>query len=242
MKINPESEVGINYTLTINGRAKGQSGSEDSATYIQGQGDFIPGLTKMLEEALLDQESGAQLNLNITVQSVHNPKNSSEVNGMNISENKAVEIEYTLTVNGEVVDQSESGEPLTYLQGHGNIIPGLEQALDGKAAGDHLQVTVQPEDGYGERDEEAIQVIAREDFDDDIEVGATYFAQAEDGSVTPFTVISLEGDDVTVDFNPPLAGEVLHFDVTVKSVRDATADELEHGHAHGDDAHEEDDF
>ncbi|WP_161881337.1 FKBP-type peptidyl-prolyl cis-trans isomerase [Deinococcus alpinitundrae] len=161
---------------------------------------------------------------------------------MNISENKVVEIEYTLTVNGEVVDQSESGEPLTYLQGHGNIIPGLEQALDGHAAGDQLQVTVQPEDGYGERDEEAIQIIAREDFDDDIEVGATYFAQAEDGSVTPFTVVSLEGDDVTVDFNPPLAGEVLNFDVTVKSVRDATPDELEHGHAHGDDAHEDDDF
>ncbi|GAA3997436.1 peptidylprolyl isomerase [Deinococcus rubellus] len=160
---------------------------------------------------------------------------------MNISENKVVEIEYTLTVNGEVVDQSESGEPLTYLQGHGNIIPGLEKALDGKAAGDHLQVTVQPDDGYGERDEEAIQVIAREDFDDDIEVGATYFAQAEDGSVTPFTVMSLEGDDVTVDFNPPLAGEVLNFDVTVKSVRDATADELEHGHAHGDDDHEDED-
>ena len=109
----------------------------------------------------------------------------------------------------------ESGEPLTYLQGHGNIIPGLEAALSGHAAGDHLQVTVQPSDGYGERDEEAIQVIAREDFDDDIEVGATYFAQAEDGSVTPFTVLSLEGDDVTVDFNPPLAGEVLNFEFRI---------------------------
>ncbi|AWN22390.1 peptidylprolyl isomerase [Deinococcus irradiatisoli] len=158
---------------------------------------------------------------------------------MNISNNKVVEIEYTLTVNGEVVDQSESGDPLVYLQGHGNIIPGLEKALEGKSAGDHLQVTVQPDEGYGERDDEAVQVIAREDFDDDIEVGATYFAQAEDGSVTPFTVMSLDGDDVTVDFNPPLAGEVLNFDVTVKSVRDATAEELSHGHVHSDGEHDD---
>lgn len=160
---------------------------------------------------------------------------------MEISQDKVVAIEYTLTVNGEVVDQNESGEPLEYLQGHGNIISGLENALLGKKAGDHLQVTLQPNDGYGERDEEAIQVIAREDFDDDIEVGATYFAQAEDGSVTPFTVISLDGDDVTVDFNPPLAGEVLNFDVTVNSVRDATEDELEHGHPHGQDEYEDED-
>ena len=161
---------------------------------------------------------------------------------MNISQDKVVEIEYTLSVNNEVVDQSESGEPLVYLQGHGNIIPGLESALLGKAPGDQMQVTVQPEDGYGERDDEAVQVIDLEDFDDDVEVGATYFAQAEDGSVTPFTVMSMDGEDVTVDFNPPLAGEVLHFDVTVISVRDATADEIAHGHPHGEGGHEDDEF
>ncbi|WP_293911038.1 peptidylprolyl isomerase [Deinococcus sp.] len=161
---------------------------------------------------------------------------------MNISQDKVVEIEYTLTVGGEVVDQSESGEPLAYLQGHGNIIPGLESALAGKAPGDKVQVTVQPEDGYGERDDEAVQVIDLEDFDDDVEVGATYFAQAEDGSVTPFTVMSMEGEDVTVDFNPPLAGEVLHFDVNIISVRDATADEITHGHPHGEGGHEDDEF
>ncbi|WP_318636133.1 peptidylprolyl isomerase [Deinococcus detaillensis] len=174
--------------------------------------------------------------------SKQNPNTQFTGESMNISNDKVVEIEYTLTVNGEVVDKSESGEPLTYLQGHGNIIPGLEKALDGKSAGDHMMVTVQPEDGYGERDEEAIQVIAREDFEDDIEVGATYFAQAEDGSVTPFTVMGLDGDDVTVDFNQPLAGEVLNFDVTIKSVRDATADELAHGHVHDDDDDQDDEF
>jgi FKBP-type peptidyl-prolyl cis-trans isomerase SlyD len=161
---------------------------------------------------------------------------------MNISQDKVVEIEYTLTVNNEIVDQSESGEPLVYLQGHGNIIPGLESALMGKAPGEKVQVTVQPEDGYGERDDEAVQVIDREDFDDDVEVGATYFAQAEDGSVTPFTVMSMDGEDVTVDFNPPLAGEVLHFDVNIISVRDATADEITHGHPHGEGGHEDDEF
>lgn len=151
---------------------------------------------------------------------------------MKITQDKVVDIEYVLKVNGEVVDQSEPGEPLSYLQGHNNIIPGLERALEGKEPGDSLSVTVQPEDGYGERDEDNVQELPREDFEDDIEVGAQYFAQSEDGSVTPFTVVGLEGDLVTVDFNPPLAGETLDFQVTVKNVRDATPEELEHGHAH----------
>ena len=151
---------------------------------------------------------------------------------MNITQDKVVELEYKLTVDGEVIDQSEPGEPLVYLQGHNNIIPGLERALDGKQTGDSMQVIVQPEDGYGVRDEDAIEDLERSDFEDDIEVGATYYAQAEDGSVLPFTVLAIEGDTVQVDFNPPLAGQVLNFDVTVLNVRDATAEELEHGHAH----------
>ena len=161
---------------------------------------------------------------------------------MNITQDKVVEIEYTLTVDGEVVDQSEENEPLVYLHGHNNIIPGLEKALEGHVAGDHLTVTVSPEEGYGERDDENVQVLPKEDFDDDVEVGASYFAQAEDGSVNPFTVVSVNGDDVTVDFNPPLAGQTLNFDVTVKEVRDATAEELEHGHAHGEGMHDDEDF
>lgn len=151
---------------------------------------------------------------------------------MNITQDKVVELEYKLTVDGEIIDQSEPGEPLVYLQGHNNIIPGLERALDGKQTGDSMQVVVQPEDGYGVRDEDAIEDLERSDFEDDIEVGATYYAQAEDGSVLPFTVLAIEGDTVQVDFNPPLAGQVLNFDVTVLNVRDATAEELEHGHAH----------
>ncbi|CAM3626146.1 FKBP-type peptidyl-prolyl cis-trans isomerase [Deinococcus frigens] len=151
---------------------------------------------------------------------------------MNIAQDKVVDLDYKLTVKGEIVHQSEPGEPLTYLHGHSNIIPGLEKALEGRVAGDTMQVTVQPEDGYGERDEDNTEELAREDFEDDIEIGETYYAQAEDGSVIPFTVMDVSGDTVKVDFNPPLAGEVLDFDVTVVGVRDATAEELEHGHAH----------
>ncbi|NTY00055.1 peptidylprolyl isomerase [Deinococcus sp. JMULE3] len=157
---------------------------------------------------------------------------------MNITQDKVVELDYKLTVNGEVIDQSEPGEPLVYLQGHSNIIPGLERALEGKTVGDELQVTVQPEDGYGERDEENVDELSREDFEDDVEVGATYYAQAEDGSVIPFTVMSVDGEKITVDFNPPLAGMVLNFDVKVLNVRDATPEELDHGHAHSDGDHD----
>ncbi|ALW89408.1 FKBP-type peptidyl-prolyl cis-trans isomerase [Deinococcus actinosclerus] len=157
---------------------------------------------------------------------------------MNITQDKVVELDYKLTVNGEVIDQSEPGEPLVYLQGHSNIIPGLERALEGKAVGDELQVTVQPEDGYGERDDENVEELSREDFEDDIEVGATYYAQDEAGSVIPFTVMDVSGDTVKVDFNPPLAGMVLNFDVKVLNVRDATPEELEHGHAHSDGDHD----
>ncbi|WP_425146883.1 FKBP-type peptidyl-prolyl cis-trans isomerase [Deinococcus sp.] len=159
---------------------------------------------------------------------------------MNISQDKVVEIDYVLKVDGEVVDRSEENDPLTYLHGHNNIIPGLEKALEGHAAGDHLNVTVSPEEGYGERDDENVQMLPKADFDDDVEIGASYFAQSDDGSVNPFTVMSVEGDDVKVDFNPPLAGKTLNFDVTVKTVRDATEEELAHGHAHGEDMHDDD--
>ncbi|MCD0160562.1 peptidylprolyl isomerase [Deinococcus sp. 6YEL10] len=157
---------------------------------------------------------------------------------MNITQDKVVELDYKLTVNGEIVDQSEPGEPLVYLHGHSNIIPGLESALEGKVTGDSLQVTVQPEEGYGPRDEDNIEDLSRDDFEDDIEVGETYYAQAEDGSVLPFTVMNVDGDTVQVDFNHPMAGMVLDFDVKVLAVRDATPEELEHGHAHADGDHD----
>ncbi|MDO4244840.1 FKBP-type peptidyl-prolyl cis-trans isomerase [Deinococcus sp. VB343] len=150
---------------------------------------------------------------------------------MNIAQDKVVDIDYKLTVRGEVVDSSEPGQPLTYLHGHGLIIPGLERALEGRAVGDEFQVTVQPEDGYGERNEESVEELDLADFDEDVEVGETYFMQAADGTAFPFTVISIEGDQVRADFNPPLAGETLDFEVKVLAVRDATEQELEQGFA-----------
>ncbi len=160
---------------------------------------------------------------------------------MKITQDKVVSIEYVLKVEGKVEDQSEAGDPLVYLHGHNNIIPGLEKALEGHDVGDKLNVTVLPEDGYGQHDDEAIQTLPREDFDDDVEIGASYFAQSDDGSVNPFTVVSVSGDDVTVDFNPPLAGKTLDFEATVVDVRDATSEELDHGHPHGEGMHDDED-
>ncbi|MFC6591109.1 peptidylprolyl isomerase [Deinococcus lacus] len=149
-----------------------------------------------------------------------------------ITKDKVVEIAYTLRVDGDVVDQSEANEPLTYLHGHGNIIPGLEKALEGKNPGDEVKVTVQPEEGYGAYDESAVEELDLADFDDDVEVGAVYFGETEEGELIPFTVLGLNGDKIEVDYNHMLAGEVLDFDVKVLDVRDATPEELEHGHAH----------
>lgn len=150
---------------------------------------------------------------------------------MNITQDKVVELDYQLTVRGDVLDQSEPGDPLVYLHGHGLIIPGLERALEGRAAGDTFEVTVAPEDGYGERNPEAIEMLDGADFDDEVEVGETYYMQAADGTVYPFTVLANENGQVRADFNPPLAGETLHFQGKVLSVRDATPAELEQGYA-----------
>ncbi len=158
---------------------------------------------------------------------------------MKIAENAVVDIDYVLTVDGEVVDESEEGQPLSYLHGANNIIPGLENALSGKSEGDSLEVTVSPEDGYGEYDPENVQELSKDDFEDEIEEGETYYAESSDGSILPFKVTKIEGDHIVADFNPELAGKTLHFQVTVRGVRTATPEELEHGHAHGeDDEHE----
>ncbi|WP_424951420.1 FKBP-type peptidyl-prolyl cis-trans isomerase [Deinococcus sp.] len=160
---------------------------------------------------------------------------------MKITQDKVVSIEYVLKVAGQIEDQSEAGDPLVYLHGHNNIIPGLENALEGHDVGDKINVTVLPEDGYGERDQENLQILPREDFDDDVEINASYFAQSDDGSVNPFTVLAVNGNEVTVDFNPPLAGQTLDFEATILDVRDATAEELDHGHPHGEGMHDDED-
>jgi FKBP-type peptidyl-prolyl cis-trans isomerase SlyD len=158
---------------------------------------------------------------------------------MLIAENCVVSIFYELTNDaGETLDASGEGEPLTYLQGAHNIIPGLENQLTGKAAGDQLKVTVQPADGYGEHTPSLVQEVPRDAFPepDALEVGMRFNAQSENGTMS--VVISAVGaDTVTVDANHPLAGQVLHFAVTIADVRAASAEELAHGHVHGAHGH-----
>lgn len=161
---------------------------------------------------------------------------------MQIAEKKVVKIEYTLKNDaGEVLDTSDGGEPLAYVHGVGGLIPGLEKALDGKSAGDTLQVSLTPADGYGERDEELIQNIPlRKLPDKKVKVGARYRVQTPEGPRV-ILVTAVKGDYATIDANHPLAGMTLHFQVKVLEVRDATAEELEHGHSHGPGGHHEHD-
>lgn len=160
---------------------------------------------------------------------------------MSISQNKVVTIDYTVTdaASNEVIDSSEGGQPMVYLHGHQNIIPGLENALEGKKAGDELKVEVTAADAYGDYSEERVQEVPIEAFEgvEKVEPGMAFTAQTEHG---PVSIVVTEVDDkaATVDANHPLAGKNLNFDVTVKEVREANAEELEHGHVHGEGGHQ----
>lgn len=143
---------------------------------------------------------------------------------MQIKANTVVSIDYTLTGdNGEVIDTSEGREPLVYLHGHGHIIPGLENAIEGKSEGDELSISVQPEDGYGPYREELVQDVPRSAFDgvDKVEPGMSFNAESAAGPMT-VTVREVGDETVTVDANHALAGQVLNFEVAIKSVREAT--------------------
>jgi FKBP-type peptidyl-prolyl cis-trans isomerase SlyD len=158
---------------------------------------------------------------------------------MQIKENSVVNIHYTLTNNaGEVLDSSSGKEPLMYMHGHNNLIPGLEDQLAGKKAGDQFNADVEAEDAYGLHHEEAIQQIPLSALANisNLEVGMQLQASTDQGPVA-VRVAEINDDHVVLDGNHPLAGERLHFAVEVVSVRDATPSELEHGHAHGGDGH-----
>lgn len=158
---------------------------------------------------------------------------------MQIAKDLVANIEYTLTDDaGNVIDSSVGGEPLAYLHGAGNIIPGLEDALEGKQAGDSFKVSIAPADGYGEKNEGLMQVVPKEMFQgvDNIEVGMQFHAQTDHG-MQVITVAAVDGDNITVDGNHPLAGQNLNFDVKVIEVRAASAEELDHGHVHGAGGH-----
>jgi FKBP-type peptidyl-prolyl cis-trans isomerase SlyD len=159
---------------------------------------------------------------------------------MQIEARKVVTLNYTLTDNdGNVIDQSQDSS-FAYLHGANNIIPGLENALAGKSAGDSLSVSIEPAQGYGERDPSKTQAVPRNMFpaDTDIEVGMQFHAQGPNGEMVVVTVVAAEADTVTVDGNHPLAGIQLNFAVEVMDVRDASAEELDHGHVHGPGGHD----
>ena len=159
---------------------------------------------------------------------------------MLIGSEKVVLIHYTLTdESGQVLDSSSGRDPLAYLHGKGNIIPGLEKALEGRQAGDKLNVAVQPAEGYGERDERLVQDVPREAFEnvDEVNPGMQFQAQNEQGQARIVTVTKVADDLITIDANHPLAGTNLNFDVEVTEVREPTAEELEHGHVHGPGGH-----
>ncbi len=158
---------------------------------------------------------------------------------MTIGGDRVVSFHYVLKdEDGNVLDASERSEPLSYLHGHGQIIPGLEKALEGRSPGDELDVTLPPDEGYGERDPEQVVEVERERFDFSIKTGDFVQAQHPDGRTKAFQVTEVGDSTVTLDGNHPLAGQPLHFAVEVVSVREASAEELEHGHSHdGEHAH-----
>ena len=153
---------------------------------------------------------------------------------MQVADLTVVTIDYTLTdETGDELDSSRGGEPLTYLHGAGNIIPGLERALVGHASGDEFTVTIPPEDAYGLPDEDLVQSLPRSNFPaGDIAVGSQFQADGPHGSQV-VTVVAVDSGSVTIDANHPLAGVTLNFAVSVRDVRAATAEERKHGHVHG---------
>ncbi len=153
---------------------------------------------------------------------------------MHVQENTVVKFDYTLKDEaGEVLDTSEGREPLAYLHGVGQIVPGLEQAMAGLNPGDEKQVTVEPDQAYGERNDQLIQPVPRDRFQgvEQIEPGMQFTAQTEAGP-RRVTVTDVGDEQVTIDANHPLAGRTLHFDVAIVDVREATDEELEQGNAH----------
>jgi len=158
-----------------------------------------------------------------------------------IKENSVVTMHYELkNADGEVLDSSKGQDPLVYLHGAGNIIIGLEEQLVGKNVGDNVHAVVAPEKGYGMPVDALVQTVPREAFGDEIdkvEVGMRFQAETEQGPV-PVVVTSMDDTTVTVDGNHPLAGQELHFDVSIAEIREASAEEIEHGHVHGPGGHQ----
>ena len=155
---------------------------------------------------------------------------------MRVAKNKVVSIHYILKSDiGEVLDSSEGKSPLPYIHGTGQLIQGLEKELEGKEAGTELKVVVPPEEAYGEYSKDQVFVVGKAGFQGDEELTVGLQVQVDTGNGQAIAVVTkIEGENVTLDLNHPLAGTTLHFDVKIEDVRDATAEELDHGHSHGE--------
>jgi len=153
---------------------------------------------------------------------------------MTIRKNSVVSIAYTLKDDdGEILDTSDGGEDFEYLHGHENIVPGLEEMLEGRGVGDSINTSVGPEKGYGTRDENLVFKMPRDKLpEDELDVGDQFSAQDKDGNQQIVTVTDFDDETVTLDGNHPLAGQTLHFSVTISAIREASEVEVEHGHVH----------
>ena len=162
---------------------------------------------------------------------------------LKVQDGHVVSIEYALHVDGELIDQSEKDEPLEFIQGEGEIIPGLEQAMYGLAVGDSKTVIVSAKEGYGELDSDAFADVPREQFPPDfpLKPGTELQVKTEEGEILAARIESIAKETVRLDFNHPLAGKELHFAVKVLALRPATDEEINHGHVHGEHGHEDDD-
>lgn len=159
---------------------------------------------------------------------------------MQITKNAVVSIHYTLTnKSDDILDTSQGREPLAYMHGRGNLIPGLEKELEGKKEGDKFNITIPPEEAYGQRNQNLLKQVSRSAFKDvkDLQPGMRFQSKTEKGTEV-FTVAKVEAEKVTLDGNHPLAGEALTFDVEVTGVREATDEEVSHGHIHGPGVHD----
>ncbi len=161
---------------------------------------------------------------------------------MKVDKHTVVSLHYTLKNNdGNVLDTSQGGDPLVYLHGVGNLIPGLEKEINGKEEGTEFQATVSPEEAYGQRNEEFIKTVSKNDFqgEEELQVGMQVQIQSQSGEKALAMVSDIKGENVDLDLNHPLAGETLHFDVKIEGVRQATAEEIEHKHAHDPNGHQQ---
>lgn len=157
-----------------------------------------------------------------------------------IEKNQVVTFHYTLKdKDGNVLDKSVGGDPLSYLHGHSNIVPGLEVEMESKKVGDKLQVHVTPENGYGHYDPEKRFLIGRDQLPGDVELepGMALELHADDGDTLIAAVVAVDKKAIEVDANHPMAGVDLHFEIEVLEIRDASAEEIQHGHVHGPGGH-----